>query len=77
MITTSIENIPGKKYKVVGFVYGTTHILILSDKDIFKLTLKIIDQAKAIKADAVVGIRVFTTSNNGAGMYGTAVKFIE
>ena len=104
MIVTTTDEIPGKKYEILGIVQGN----MIQTKNIGRdftqgrkslvggelksyvdmvnesratATKRMIEQANAIGADAIVGMR-YTSSTVAAGAaevlaFGTAVKFIE
>ena len=75
MIVTTTENIPGKTYEIIGSVYSNRTMSFFAKTELAKAEMKMIDEAKQMGADAIVCMRVFTTANNGTGIYGTAVKF--
>ena len=103
MLIINIENIPGKKYEVLGMVQGNTVQTVNMFKDIgagFKTLVggelksynammaksrsvaveRMAQEAIAMGADAVVGVRYSTSAiTQGAAEImacGTAVKFI-
>lgn len=75
MLVTTTENIPGKSYTVVGFVSSNRTVSLFAKTEITKVEAKLISEAQSMGADAIVCVRIFTTSNGGTAMYGTAVKF--
>jgi len=77
MIVTTTENIPGKKYEIIGFVSANRTMSILAKTEISKCKNKLISEAEGLGADAIIAVRVFSTANSSTAMYGTAVKFIE
>ncbi len=76
MILTTTENIPGKKYEIIGIVSENRTFSILAKTEIGKVTVKLEAEAEKMGADAVVAIKVFSTSNGGTSLIGTAVKFV-
>ena len=77
MLVITSENIPGKKFKVIGLVAANRSISILAKTEIYKVKNKLIVEAEALGADAIIAVRVFATANNSTAMYGTAVKYDE
>ncbi|MGL4343303.1 MAG: heavy metal-binding domain-containing protein [Metamycoplasmataceae bacterium] len=76
MIITTTENIPGKKYQIIGFINANRTMSIFSKTEIEKAHNKLKENAREIGADAVVSVRIFTTPNGSTSIYGTAVKYI-
>ena len=104
MIVTTTDEIPGKKYEILGIVQGN----MIQTKNIGRdftqgmkslvggelksyvdmvnqsratATKRMVEQAEALGADAIVGMR-YTSSTVAAAAaevlaFGTAVKFIE
>ncbi|MDK2819928.1 MAG: selenium-binding protein [Mycoplasmataceae bacterium] len=75
MIVTTTDNIPGKTYEIISFISSNRTMSIFAKTEIDKVKNKLIDEASAMGADAIVGVRIFATPNGGTAMYGTAVKF--
>ena len=89
MMLVSIDSIPGKEYEVLGIVKGT----IVQSKNFGRdfmaflktlvggqiATKRMVDEATALGADAIVGVRYGSSAvMQGAAeivAYGTAVKF--
>ncbi len=76
MLVITSENIPGKKYEIIGFVSANRTISIFAKTEIRKVKNKLISEAEELGADAIIAVRLFATSNNSTAMYGTAVKFV-
>ena len=76
MLVMTSENIPGKKYEIIGFVSANRTISIFAKTEIRKVKNKLISEAEELGADAIIAVRLFATSNNSTAMYGTAVKFV-
>ena len=77
MIITTLENIPGKKYEIIKLVAANRMISFFSKTEIYTVENKLIIEATALGADAVVGVRVFNTSTSSTTMYGTTLKLIK
>ncbi len=78
IILTTTDTIPNKKYEIIGLVMGH-HLTWFSSKEAASSALTRLE-AEAIEmgADAVIGIKPYTTSTTGSQCYlGTAVKFIK
>ena len=52
-------------------------ISFFSKTEIYTVENKLIIEATALGADAVVGVRVFNTSTSSTTMYGTTLKLIK
>lgn len=76
MIVTTTDNIPGKNFEIISFISSNRTMSIFAKTEIDKVKTKLIEEAKLIGADAIVCVRIFSTSNGGTAMYGTAIKFI-
>ncbi len=76
ILLTTTDHIPDKKYEIIGIVSENRSFSIFAKTEISKVVVKLQDEAEKMGADAVVGIKVFTTSRNGTSLMGTAVKFI-
>ncbi len=104
MIVTTTDEIPGKKYEILGIVQGNMIQTKNIGRDITQgmksivggelksyvdmvnqsratATKRMVEQAEALGADAIVGMR-YTSSTVAAAAaevlaFGTAVKFIE
>ena len=77
MLVITSENIPGKKYKIIKLVAANRMISFFSKTEIYTVENKLIIEATALGADAVVGVRVFNTSTSSTTMYGTTLKLIK
>lgn len=76
MIVTTTDLIPGKEYEIINLVYGNRTMSFLSKTELSKAVEKMTSDAKLLGADAVVGVKPYTTPNGGTCVIGTAVKFI-
>jgi len=77
MLIITSENIPGKKYEIIGFVCANRTMSIFAKTEIDKVKNKLINEAEALGADAIIAVKLFSTANSSTAMYGTAVKFVE
>lgn len=77
MITTTTDIIPGYTYKIINVIFSTRIISIFSKTEGEKALSKLIDEAKYVGAEAIVGIKAYTTANGSTCLMGTAVKLIK
>lgn len=77
MFTSTTDYIPDRKYEIIGTVTGTRFMSMLSSTEVTKAIAKLIDEAKEMGADGVIGIKPYTTANRSTGVIGTAIKFIK
>lgn len=76
MIITTTDLIPNKEYEILGVVFGNRLVSVTSKTEGEKAIKKMKSEAKDLNADAIVGVRSYTTKNGSTCFYGTAVKFI-
>lgn len=77
MILTTTENIPGRKYEIIGIVIGNGLLSITSKDGSYKALEKLESEALKLGADAVICIKAVTTARGSQSYIGTAVKFID
>lgn len=87
-ITSTTETIQDRKFEVIGVVFSSGSLTKLDDAtaadrealvkiELDKSIMSLVEQAKSLKADGVIGIRPYTNSVNLPGAIGTAIKFIK
>lgn len=86
-ITSTTDTIQDKKFEIIGVVFSSGSLTKLDETkldreslvkiELDKSILTLIEQAKALKADGVIGIKPYTNSVNLPGAIGTAIKFIK
>lgn len=86
-ITSTTDTIQDKKFEIIGVVFSSGSLAKLDETkldreslvkiELDKSILTLIEQAKALKADGVIGIKPYTNSVNLPGAIGTAIKFIK
>ncbi|MGL4950705.1 MAG: heavy metal-binding domain-containing protein [Mycoplasma sp.] len=77
MLLSTTDTIPNKQYEILGVVTGNRIISIMSKTEITKAMEKMKEEARSMGADAVIGIKPYTTANNSTGVIGTAIKYIK
>lgn len=77
MFIATVEFLPDRKYRVLGLVSGTRFISFLAKTEFHKALEKIVDEARTMGADGIIGLRVYTTANNSTAVIGTAIKFLD
>lgn len=77
MITTTTDIIPGYTYEIINVIFSTRYISIFSKTEGEKALSKLIDEASYVGANAIVGIKAYTTSSGSTCLMGTAVKLIK
>ncbi len=76
IILTTTDSIPGKEYEIIGLVRGNRFRWFTSKEDAEIAISRLEEEAIAMGADAVIGIRPDTTSVEQCYL-GTAIKFIN
>lgn len=76
MLLTTTENIPNKKYEIIGIVIGNRLMSFTSKTGGEKALAKLAEEAERIGADAVIAIKPDTTATGSQSYIGTAIKFI-
>lgn len=77
MLVSTTDFIPDRKYEIIGLVTGVRFMSFLAKTELSKAIDKLIEEAQSMHADAIVGLRPYTTPNGSTGVIGTAVKFID
>lgn len=77
MLVATVDYIPNREYKILGIVTGNRTISIFAKTEAKKAMNKMIDDAKSIGADAIIGVRINTSANGSTFVIGTAIKFMD
>ena len=75
MLVATVDYIPDRKYDIIGMVSGNRLVSLFSKTEINKAVDKLVEEAKAMGADAIIGLRPYTTKNGSTCVIGTAIKF--
>lgn len=77
MFTATVDYLPDRKYEVIGLVTGVRIISILAKTEFHKALEKMLDEARSLGANGVIGIRSWTTPNGSTCVIGTAIKLLD
>ncbi len=77
IVLTTTDTIPGKEYEIIGLVMGNRLTWLTSKGAAGTAISRLEEEAIAMGADAVIGIRPDTTSSGSQCYLGTAIKFIN